>query len=82
MSVTQKALIWGAEEEKLNFKILKFSKKVSRILLSKLMKIYSSKLLKSINKNSEMIYACNCVAFYKNYTVKILTWKRPHPRSQ
>lgn len=72
MSAAQKALIWGAEEEKLNFKILKFSKKVSRILLTKLMKRQSSKLLTTINKNIETIYACNCVTFHKNYTVKIL----------
>lgn len=82
MSVTQKSLIRGPEEEKLNFKILKFRKKVSQILLSKLMKMQSSKLLTTINKNIEIIYACNCVAFYKNYTVKILIWKRPHPRGQ
>lgn len=82
MSVPQKALLWGAEEAKLNFKILKFSKKVSQILLSKLTKMQSSKWLKRINKNIEMICAWNCVPFYKNYSVKILTWKRPHPKAQ
>lgn len=82
MSVTQKALICGAEEEKLSFEILKFSKKVSQILMSKLMKMQSSKLLKRMNRNIEMICTCNCVPFYKNYTVKILTWKRPYPKAQ